>query len=185
MRRSSFALVLALALATGCARNAILELELELPPAPAGQVVFAVVEARTDASFDAPFTGEPLDGFPLAPSCTRGDTPPPCGDRMLDPSCSAVVSVIGDGDDGARPLHVRVRFCQDPSCAAPADGSAPEHRASIERAFYTGRYTQARTCIDALPVEPSLDTIERCEVRCRDGNAARHCRLDGTHFCEP
>lgn len=180
-------LLIALAIvASGCARNAILELELELPPNPAGAQVYAVVQARGDLGFDEIWSDAPLEGIPLSRACTRTDPAPPCADRMLDPQCSAVISLIGDGDDLARPLHVRVRFCEDPTCSAPADATAPEHRVDIERGFYLGRYTQARVCVDEAPTVTNAvpEVIERCEVRCREGTAAMYCRLDGTHFCE-
>lgn len=178
---------LALVLAGGCTRNAIFELELALPPTPAGEQRYAVVEARSDLGFDQDWPDGPRVGVPLVTTCAPVDPALPCDERALDPECTAVVSIVGDGDDLVRPLFVRVRFCADPSCAAPRDESAPEHRIEVERAFYVGRYTQARVCIDDVPLvtSPIPDRIERCEVRCRDGDATMHCRLDGTHFCEP
>lgn len=174
---------IALALVSGCTRNAILELELELPASPAGARLFAVVDARSDLGFDEPWPSGALAGAPLGVACTRADPAPPCDDRVLDPACSMVVSIVGDAGDVPRPLRVRVRFCEDEGCEADAD--PPEHRVEIERAFYLGRYTQARVCIDEVPAATSApELIERCDVRCRDGSASMHCRLDGTHFCE-
>lgn len=171
----------------GCARNAIFELELDLPPRPSG-ALHAVVQVRNDADFSAGWSGVPMaPGVPLPPACARPDPAPACDDRELDPACSAVVSVIGDEDDLTRPLRVRIRFCEDPACGAAADAAAPETRVEIERAFYTGRYTQGRVCVDAVPPGPGgvPVRIERCAVRCREGDAAMYCRADGTHFCEP
>ena len=175
----------ALLLLSGCARNAIFELELELPPQPAGAPLFAVVQLRNDAGFDADWSGVGLvSGIPLT-ACSRPSPAPECELRDLDPACANVVSVIGDEDDLTRPLRVRVRFCQDATCGSPADASAPEARIEIERALYTGAYTQGRACIDAVPamLEDPI-RIERCDVRCREGDAVTHCRADGTHFCE-
>lgn len=175
-------LALAALAASSCARNAILELELELPASP--EPLYVVVDARSDRDFDAPWGDAALEAIPLPASCARAEPPPACGERTLDPTCSLVVSIVGGGADEARPLRVRVRFCTDPACAL--DPQPPEHRVELERAFYLGRYTQARVCIDAVPTSsaPETERIERCEVRCRDGSAAQHCRLDGTHFCE-
>ena len=171
--------LLALAL-LGCGRNAIFELELELPEAPAGAPLYAVVVAGLEG--DEP--GPALDGIPLQPGCGRAEPPPPCALRTLDPACSEVVSVVSDTAPVDRPLAIRIRFCDDPGCVD--DAAPPEHRVRVERAFYEGRYTQGRVCVDAVPAEaaPEPERIERCEVRCREGTAAMSCRLDGTHFCE-
>lgn len=182
------ALLLALAsLASGCTRNAILELELELPPQPSGETPrYAVVQVASDASFDEAWDDVPLERRLLSASCTRPEPTLPCPDRMLDPECSEVISIVGGEDVLTKPLDVRVRFCVDPTCSAPVDASAPEQRVVIERAFYLGRYTQARVCIDEVPLTTDLnpERIERCDVRCREGTSALQCRLDGTHFCE-
>jgi len=180
-------LLVAALLLGGCARNAIFELELDLPPDPSG-IRYAVVQARDDADFSADWSAVAMvQGVRLQPACSRPDPSPACDDRALDPTCSAVVSVVGDEDDLTRPLRVRIRFCEDPACAAAADASSPETRVELERAFYTGRYTQGRVCVDAVPPVPVGEPIriERCEVRCRKGDAVMHCRADGTHFCEP
>jgi hypothetical protein len=169
-----------------CARNAILELEIDLPPQPDGAPsLTAVVQASTRADFGEDWSALPIEtGVSLASSCTRADPPLPCNERMLDPECSAIASIVSNSEDS--PLYVRVRFCEDESCAAANDESAVEQRIEIEHPFYVGRYTQARSCIEEVPLatDPDPLVIERCQVRCRDGNAAQHCRLDGTHFCE-
>ena len=172
-------LIAALLVATGCARNGVFELELELP-AVSGR--FAVVEVRSEATTDRIGVAPAI---PLSASCGRPDPAPPCADRELDPSCSATVSVVADEDELDAALQVRVRFCVDPDCAAPEDDGAPFQRIDVERAFYRGQYTRARACIDALPSpDAPFVLIERCDVQCREGSAAMYCRLDGTHFCE-
>ena len=179
MRRCVLCIVL---LVSGCARNAIFELELSLPAQPAGAPLYAVVQARVDGGFEASWDDIATSpGLPLCPRPSEGT----CEDRVLDPACASIVSIVADESELERPLYVRVRFCEDPACAASSDASAPEHRVEVERAFYRGRYTQARVCLDEVPPEPALDLIERCDVRCREGSATSHCRLDGTHFCEP
>ncbi|MCC6877908.1 MAG: hypothetical protein IT378_26595 [Sandaracinaceae bacterium] len=182
MRRIT--IILAAIAASACTRNAILELELELPEA-AGPVRFALVEVRSGESFDGAWSPESAQSFALT-TCQRASPPPTCPDRTLDPSCSQVISVVTGGGAIEAPLAVRIRFCRDPRCAATEDAAATERRFVIERAFYLGRYTQARACIDVVPVTPALDPIriDRCDVRCRDGVAGMYCRLDGTHFCE-
>lgn len=169
---------------SGCTRNAILELELELPEQPAGAPLFAVVSARTDVDFDGPWDGTSSVPVALPASCTRADELA-CGDRTIDPACRAVVSLVGDGADTG-PLYVRVRFCVDPACAADEDASAAEHRVELERAFYVGRYTQARVCFESVPTtsNPPPELVGRCEVRCREGSGTYQCRADGSHFCE-
>jgi hypothetical protein len=179
MKTGLLSVLLALALA-GCTRNGILELELDLP-AQSGSARFAVIEALSDAAFDVPWPDDPAyPAIELASACTRPADPPSCGERMLDPECSAVVSIVGYDDEIEAPLSIRVRFCATETC----DDGEPEHLVDVERAFYLGRYTQARVCLDEVPSTTSSESIGRCEVRCRDGLAAMHCRLDGTHFCE-
>ncbi|MEC7523531.1 MAG: hypothetical protein VYE22_26860 [Myxococcota bacterium] len=172
---SQCALLAALAL-SGCARNAIFELELDLPAQPAGPALYAVVQARPVGGAD----WDTLDALPGVPLCARASEGP-CDDRVLDPACAAVLSVVADESELDVPLEVRVRYCEDPSCAT--DPAAPEHLIDVERPFYRGRYTQARVCLD--DVAPGRETLERCEVRCREGTVSSYCRLDGTHFCEP
>lgn len=175
-------------LAGGCARNAIFELEVDLPPQPISVApLFAVVQVASDRAFEADWSElERLEGIALTPTCARPLDPPPCEVRELAPDCSAVVSVVGDGDDAPRPLRVRVRFCEDASCTAARDATAPETRVEFERALYEGRYTQGRVCVDRVPSTPAPTptVVDRCAVRCREGDAAMHCRADGTHFCE-
>ena len=186
MRRALASVVLAGSLLGlgGCTRNAILELELELPAQPGGPPLFAVVSARSDVGFDQAWGDTPVASVPLPTSCVRASELS-CGDRVPDPACSAVFSLVGDGSD-LGPLYVRVRFCVDPACAADEDASATEHRVEVERAFYIGRYTQTRVCLEAIPStsNPAPQIIERCAVRCREGSGAYQCRTDGTHFCE-
>lgn len=187
MRHAGLRLFAALAplvlLLSGCTRNAIFELELELPEQPAGASLFAVVSARAGAGFDQSWDDVPSVAVALPESCVRAEELS-CSDRVIDPACRAVVSVVGDGSDTDE-LFVRVRFCADPDCVAGE--SAPEHRLLIDRAFYLGRYTQVRTCIESLPEssDPLPEVIERCAVRCREGSGTHHCREDGSHFCEP
>ena len=169
MRHAGLRLFAALAplvlLLSGCTRNAIFELELELPEQPPGAPLYAVISARTDLGFDHHWDGVASVAVQLPEECMRAPQLA-CEDRMIDPECRAVISVVGDGEESGE-LLVRVRFCADPSCAASGDVSAPEHRVRVERAFYLGRYTQARSCIEKLPTtsNPAPHEIERCEVR--------------------
>lgn len=185
MRPVGLALLLLL---SGCARNAIFELEVDLPPQPTGVApLFAVIQVSNELAFDASWSAlERLEGIPLPATCARPLTPPACDVRALAPDCSEVVSVVGEGDGLDRPLRVRVRFCEDAACTAARDATAPEVRVEFERALYPARYTQGRVCVDSVPATPAPEplVVDRCEVRCREGDAAMHCRADGTHFCE-
>lgn len=174
------ALVTSCVVAHGCAQTAVLELEIDLPVSPDGEPLFAVVFAGESALLD---NGPESVAVGLPLSCERAEPRPRCDDRTLSPECSATVSIVGRETHLEEPLPVHIRFCDDPVCA----GEEPRgsHRIEVERAFYLGRYTQARTCIDEIPdgmAEPQR--IERCDVRCREGTATMSCRLDGTHFCE-
>lgn len=186
--RRALVTALVVLLGIGCARNAVFELEMELPQQPAGVApLFAVLQVADDRSFAADWSSvERLDGIALTPTCARPLVPPDCPVRDLTPDCSRVVSVVGDAENAPRPLRVRLRFCEDASCTAARDATAPEARVEFERALYVGHFTQGRVCVDTVPTTPSPEPtiVDRCDVRCRDGEAATYCRADGTHFCE-
>ncbi|MBX3246996.1 MAG: hypothetical protein KF901_07435 [Myxococcales bacterium] len=167
--RAPYAL-LVLSLALGCGdTNAVLELELRLPP-QADAPRFAAVQARrASVGFDDPWDGSGLLAAPLG----------------AEPRELAVSVVSESSYDEA--LLVRIRYCATATCDALGDERAPESRLVIERAFYLGERTHARWEIDALPTQtdPEPEQLDRCEVRgCRAGVAASYCRADGSHFCE-
>lgn len=168
---------LALALAVvGCAENAILEIELDLPAANA-DTRFAVVQGRSgEVDFgDTWAGGGVIEGLEL----TR--------ERVL------VGIEADDGDEIDAPLALRIRYCIDPVCGDARDGEAQEIQVTIERAFYQGEYTLLRA--DALPLPVVMDCtagcapapvmIEKCRIEgCRAGTTTNWCNSDGLHFCE-
>ncbi|MGE0784142.1 MAG: hypothetical protein AB7S26_00540 [Sandaracinaceae bacterium] len=185
MTRSRLLLaVLASVLAMGCARNAIFELELDLPPGGAARFVRVTASESLSFSDDWSDVPELVELGPLPPSCARPDPSPVCEERAeIDADCGAIISVVS-GSSSQGILRLRARFCASQGCTSPADASAPEARITVERAFYQGRYTDARVCFDETPAADVDVTIARCDVRCREGTAAMWCRADGTHFCE-
>lgn len=168
MRRAAAA-ALAL-LVAGCADNAILEVDLELPATSASTPRYAFVQSLSASTID--FGGawagaDATEGFLLtsAPSTQH-------------------VSFVTDGDAIGRPLGIRVRFCTDRVCGALADVDAPEARYVVDRAFYRGQRT--RLTLSPVPeTAPTTTEIGKCEVRgCSNGAAATYCFADGRHFCE-
>ncbi len=183
------ALVLAALALGGCARNAVLELELELPRAE-GEVAYALVELSPDDLGADPFAvqwaTEPLDAIPLGAVPATADASIVAGDYRGD-------------------ALARIRFCRSADCldlAAPRDPQA-EVRYRIERPLYTGARTTVALRVLGIPAagatppagcatEPAGQptwscTVERCAVAgCIFGDpVADYCDGDdGPHFCE-
>lgn len=144
----------------GCARNAILELDVELP---AGVSHAELAALSAPPPFDAPAWD--------AASVERLDE---VGDR-------ARVELVAEGSAIEAPLGVVVRLCaSDPCEDAPA-----EVRVRAERAFYVGARTWLDLAIPAVPASPATVEVARCEVGgCLPGDTLDFCRDDGTHYCE-
>ncbi len=171
---------------TGCARNAFLELTLDLPPnafAAKGQryarvrVVAGEVDFAQDWQADAP-----IPAFPLDPTQRTTQT----------------ISIEGNVDNETTAVRVKINFCKDPNCAAIGDDRAPQAHLRIERAFYTGKrtaYTWSVEClpnaVDETPPPPAcavpdktLTEVAKCGVSgCRTGVTTQYC-VANKHFCE-
>lgn len=208
----ALALVISVAaLATaGCAQNAILELQVQLPANPPGESWFAQIQVRDQSGheFNIPWMGGDLTSVPL--------TNAPQWD------CLSVQSV----DPGVS-LNVRVRFCRSEDCLDLDDGDPPERLYSLETPFYIGARTYFRITVPEIPAcdmagsgtcastpgvcvdgrcscsvdaecgeatdmrcEPGFGCvrmIDRCSIEgCIEGPvSASYCSLDtGQHFCE-
>ena len=159
-------------LAGGCAQNAILELQIELPPAPAGSSArFAYVQVAS-----------PNSGFDFGVDWgDEGFTVP-----LTDTSQWTCVSVVGASPEVD--VNARVRFCQEERCLDVADGNAPESRIFV-------RCTSGRcgcsgdadcTAEDAVcRAGGCVDRVGRCDVEgCITGATDNFCADDGSHFCE-
>ena len=164
---------LVVVLSFGCARNAVLEIDFDLPPAPVGR--YAVVQFENqDAEFTAAWlrTGA-YPGTPLG------------AERQ-----SVTYSVISETMDAR--VRVKVNFCTTPDCTAIDDAPdrVPAVWFEIERAFYVGRHTRWHVTIPTAPIDPPDEAIEieRCTIAgCVQApeSTESYCRFDGTHFCEP
>lgn len=159
-------------MSAGCAQSGVLELQLMLPPLPAGETeaIFAQVLVRrsTDHPFDLDWEGGDAFGLELG------------AEPRLDQ-----VSVIGA--DPAVDLHIKVRFCRSPTCDAVDDADAPEVWVALAHPFYIGRRTAWATCIDSVPTTVPIEAVEvdRCDIRgCVSGASATYCAGSGEHFCE-
>jgi hypothetical protein len=186
MRALCAALVL---LTLGCARNAILELDVTIP---AQAVVdgrgYALVEVADGVSdFDD-------DAFALQ------------GEESIEVSGTeartARFAVMGTSP--STEVRVRVRYCVTPRCddldmdVRPfMDGLRPGHRYVFERAFYVGHVTSYEVDVDPLSAgteSAAPRTICRCAVAgCVGRTTTSYCRLSAdpcnddpanTHFCE-
>jgi hypothetical protein len=155
-------------LLSGCAQNGILELLIDLPPAPADtgpDPWFATVQVRRESasSFMMPWDGEDPVAVELGPEPVR--------------DC---ISVVADEDDFN--LEIRVRFCRDQNCLSFADGTPPERLYRLEHPIYIGRRTYWREQILSVPncMEDEDCEVGRCiEGRCGCVTTADCCGEDG------
>ena len=207
MRWALLAMILA-----GCAENAVLELQVELPPAPqpaTGEPWYAQVQVRRSTA------GFVEDGFW---SGTDPRTIQLGESRQWD--CISVES-----HDDTVSLNVRVNFCRSPDCGSDDRARVAERRYTLEHPFYIGRHTYWHTRIDRVPEcgsdddctrgvcltadrrcgcattsdccppgEPCnhecigggcVEQVERCAIEgCATGTTTDFCNLAGQHLCE-
>jgi hypothetical protein len=198
---------LAALLLGGCAQNSVLELQLELPPAPPeddgnGPWYAQVQVANASTPFELDWLDVDLEAVQL------GDAP------QWD--CISVESL-----DDSIDLNVRVRFCRSPNCVDMPLGTAVEERFyRLEHPFYRGRRTYWRTRIPEVPecatdgdcggfgqcvggrcecesdaecagelvceANHCLEEVGRCSIEgCIEGVSTTFCSIDtGQHFCE-
>jgi len=158
---------------SGCARNAFLELTIELPKDADGR--FAVTQVMAGAP-----------DFTIA-----WGTDDPIAPIKLDPNSpqSQRLSIEGDTDNESTPISVKVAFCKQADCLAPTDSSAPFAGLKIERAFYIGKRTSFAWKLDCIPgstgctAQPTTD-VPKCGVAgCRAGVTSSYC-AGGKHYCE-
>jgi hypothetical protein len=174
MSRAALALLLAVPLAS-CARNAVLEVEITLPPQPAGESQrYAVVQFATEPQeFEADWAGNgEFEGVALgeAPSRTR-------------------FSIVTETDTTV--VLVKVLFCRNPTCDVLEDDPrlTPAAWYRLERSFYLGARTRWSPEITEVPAGPDMapELVDKCEIEgcIRAGSAdSNFCRLSGEHFCE-
>jgi len=204
-RAQTIALGFLLALG-GCTPDGILELQIELPAAPAGETWYAQVQVRDVSGhpLSIPWMGGDPDGLVLGSS------------RRWD--CIAVRTL-----DESKSVHVRVRFCRDPRCLSLDDADPPERLFLIERPFHQGASTYLQlhvprvpecsrdaecdvgVCIEGrcscerdadcrgleyaascVPQVGCVAEVGRCEVSgCIEGVSRYFCSMEtGEHFCE-
>ncbi len=162
-------LALLCVIATGCARNAALDVQLELPP---GTGIARVEFERFGASFNAPWTQS--HDVALMPGSQQ-------------PTLFTILT-----DDPGPTVLVNVRFCQSTAaCDRTPDG--PSVRYELQSPFYLGHRTTWNYRLLCTPAAEATTTttIDRCEiggcVTVAPGTdmPVSFCRADGTHFCEP
>ncbi len=171
-----------------CARNAFLELEIELPKNEWKAAIgdrFAVLRVAT---IDTPFEQE-----------WQGDNPIPAVKVLETGPTTIRVSVEADSDSETKPVRLKARFCRNATCTEFQDDvGAPEVWLELERAFYIGQRTKYQWKIACIPNVPShtpatpacdvphkaKTAIGRCLVGgCRSGQTTNYC-AGGKHFCE-
>lgn len=176
MRRCApVVLALTLATAAGCAENAILEVELDVPAQPSTEPpLYAFVQIRDEGwRFEEGWAAAARDWEGVALGPDR---------QVLDYSAIA-------GEDALPSLHVKVRFCLDPACSRHDEEMDPALWYRLETPFYSSKRTYWRASVPSIPVDvPTAPrVVDRCEIGgCFDvpPDTTSYCRSDGTHFCE-
>lgn len=160
-------------LSVGCARNAILEVDVELPAGPTDR--YAVVQFENgDAEY--------LEGW-------ESDSDYPGTPLLADEPQTVSYSVVTESSDPH--LRMRVAFCITPDCTDVDDSPirVPGVWYDLPVAFYIGHRTRWTATIDAVPPAPPTEAvvIDRCAIEgcieAPDGEVY-FCRLDGRHYCE-
>ena len=172
----------------GCTENAVLEIELQLPPNPGPGTRFALTQMRrADMNpFDEQWAGQDLPAVELGT------------EALVDE-----ISVVSDEDD--LDMHVRVRFCISRTCGDLMDANAPERWFFLEHPFYLGHRTEWREGDMARADDPRIESIPdatdsctadpmpgncpimvgRCQIRgCVEGMIGNFCDMSDRHFCE-
>ena len=194
-------LFLVLASASGCARNAIIELEFTLPPLTVGEPGFVRLEV---------FEAEYLDGnedflhqndgglmtvvqFPTTSS-------PPTVSLAREQVTSAKFAI--EAHEEVVAMSARLRFCEDRDwfgCEDRAPEDIRELWLRYEHPFYIGQRTTYRITIDSVPppgetgarcpnpdwVQDGVCVIDRCKIQGCVGVGSVHDNCtDGVHACE-
>lgn len=175
----------AVIVASGCALNASLEVEMELPYAPAPRARVEVCHA--DCDFDV------WDAFVF-------DLEPDLAECETGGSCNVRFSVLTEQAELER-LFVRVRFCDDDCYLDVARPDAPGLWFELEQPFQRGGRTywnpSAEPFVrvpDTQPPGRPTDVIQvsRCEIRdqCWAPSTAvpdptiGYCNAAGERFCD-
>ena len=159
-------------LSSGCARNAFLELSIQLPADATRRYAVTRVLAG-----DTPFDIDWATDDPIAPV-------------QLDAANTQTqrLSIEGNSDNETTPILVKVTFCKQADCLHPDDEKAPFAGIKIERAFYIGKRTSYAWAIGCVPegtcTTPKTAGVAKCAVAgCRSGSTSNYCS-GGKHFCE-
>ena len=151
MKRQLF-VVLGL-VASGCAFNGILEVEMNLPFGGPADHPYAVVQVD-----DRPPDIWYRDWVSRDTHAFRIDAPPsdPCADVPRD--CNVRFSVDSQ-NVGLERMYMKVRFCEQPDCLHLNDADAPFYSFVIEHPFYQGCVTtwyadRAPVPVPALSAQP-------------------------------
>jgi hypothetical protein len=167
------AVVLSSLTAPACAQNAVLDVQLMLPPTSAASPTrYALVQVRRSAGhdFEDEWLGDDADPFELSEEPTL-----------------AQLSV--DTTEPATDLRVKVLFCETRTCDSLADARAPQAWFELEQPLYLGRRTAWAACLSAIPmgVPTAATSVSRCEIHgCIAGAPPTWCSTGSPtrHYCE-
>ncbi|QQR91700.1 MAG: hypothetical protein IPJ88_08335 [Myxococcales bacterium] len=170
----SIAIALSLWALAGCSaeQNAILEVQLTLPPysASGAEELYALIQFRW------------AENNPFSVEWEGSD---PAGVRLEANGTVSEVSVVADSPEGD--VNLRVKFCANPTCTALGDDLAAESRFVLENPLYIGERTFWSATIASIPSDKDSEAliVDKCDIEgCLEGEASSYCRNAGTHFCE-
>ncbi len=170
-----------IALMTGCADNAVFDLEITLPPSSAPTTIELDVRPGGTEGFDVDWA--PTSAFPTARFELAGDRPT----RVLE-------SIVAESIE--QDALVRIRFCPPAGCAGLAGDAAPVTCLRFERPFHRGVRSIYRSTLGEEPPPPAPGqfcsqpprTVTRCEVGCGDGDwhdvPTNGFCIEGAHVCD-
>jgi hypothetical protein len=172
----------ALFASSGCARNAFLELTIQLPKNhDTMNKRYAVTQVMAGPDFKVQWA----DDNAIAAVLLDANNP-----------STQKLSIEGNSDNESQKLGVKITFCKDPNCLALGDEKAPTTGLEIERAFYIGKRTNFTWTIDCIPpgdgvapvtgCTPELPkVVEKCKVGgCVGGPPTSNYCIGGKHRCE-
>ena len=163
----------ALFASSGCARNAYLELTIELPADAQGRYAVTQVMAGS-TGFEVDWGGD----NPIAPV------------KLIDAAQTQRMSIEGDTDNESSEIRVKIRYCKNANCTELGDDKAPAVGLQIKRAFYIGKRTSftwkaADTAIPCDTCPATIHVAEKCAISgCRGGAPTSNNCTGDKHFCE-
>ncbi len=163
-------LALSALLFSGCAENAILELDIIAPDGSSGVLHVRLLSTTEATSFEEATT-EGLSSDVIEIPLQVADEPPH-------------VRLIAHAEEIEQPLYIGFGIC-----APDAEQCLPSRVFRVERAFYLGQYTHLDIDLrDAPIIGTEVEAIPLCQVQGCGRSEGNYCyedpALGARHFCD-